>query len=341
MHEAMLYTKLDDGMVRCDLCAHRCRIRPGKLGVCMVRENRDGTLYTLVYGQSISAAVDPIEKKPLYHFLPGATAFSIATAGCNFRCLFCQNADISQLSKEASSGKKWTRYARHLPPETVVSLAASYGCATIAYTYTEPTIFFEYACDTARLASQQDIKNIFVTNGYMTAEALNAIGSDLHAANVDLKAFTDRFYTKFCGGRLQPVLDSITTMHEMGVWVEVTTLLIPGENDDDGELRELAAWLAALDTDVPWHISRFHPTYKMRQHPPTPVSSIHRAVEIGHEAGLHYVYAGNVPGDPHEHTRCPACGAVVINRLGYRIRNKLVDGNVCPECETRLAVVIT
>ncbi len=337
MHEAMLYEKLDDGAVRCNLCAHRCNIRPGKLGICAVRENHDGTLYTLVYGQSISAAVDPIEKKPLYHFLPGATAFSIATAGCNFRCLFCQNADISQLSKEG--GKRWSRYARDLPPETVVSLAASYGCATIAYTYTEPIIFFEYAYDTARLASQQGIKNIFVTNGFMTPEMLDTIGSDLDAANVDLKAFTDRFYKKLCGGRLQPVLDSIARMHEMGVWVEITTLLIPGENDDEGELRELAAWLVALDPDVPWHISRFHPDYKMRDHPPTPVSSIHRAAKIGYETGLRYVYAGNVPGDPYEHTRCPACGAAAIERFGYRLRNKLVEGNKCPQCGETLAIV--
>ena len=337
MHEAMLYEKLKDSAVRCDLCAHRCKIQPGKMGVCAVRENRDGTLYTLVYGQSISAAVDPIEKKPLYHFLPGATAFSIATAGCNFRCLFCQNADISQLSKEG--GQRWSRYARELPPERVVSLAASYGCATIAYTYTEPTIFFEYAYDTARLASRQGIKNIFVTNGFMTPEMLEAIGSDLHAANVDLKAFTDRFYKRLCGGRLQPVLDSIARMHEMGVWVEVTTLLIPGENDDEGELRELAAWLAALDPDVPWHISRFHPDYKMRDHPPTPVDSIHRAVEIGYQAGLRYVYAGNVPGDPHEHTRCPSCGTVAIERHAYHIHNKMVEGDKCPQCGQALAIV--
>jgi pyruvate formate lyase activating enzyme len=337
MHEAMLYEKLKDSAVRCGLCAHRCKIQPGKLGICAVRENHDGTLYTLVYGQSISAAVDPIEKKPLYHFLPGATAFSIATAGCNFRCLFCQNADISQLSKEG--GQRWSRYARDLPPERVVSLAASYGCATIAYTYTEPTIFFEYAYDTARLASQQGIKNIFVTNGFMTPEMLEVIGSDLHAANVDLKAFTDRFYKRLCSGRLQPVLDSIARMHEMGVWVEVTTLLIPGENDDEGELRELAAWLAALDPDVPWHISRFHPDYKMRDHPPTPVGSIHRAVEIGYQAGLRYVYAGNVPGDPHEHTRCPSCGAVAIERHAYHIRNRMAKGDKCPQCGETLAVV--
>ncbi len=336
MHEAMLYAKLDDGTVRCDLCAHRCKIRPGKRGVCAVRENREGTLYTLVYSQAISAAVDPIEKKPLYHFLPGATAFSIATAGCNLSCLFCQNADISQLSKEGS--ESWARYARDLPPESVISLAIGHDCATIAYTYTEPTIFFEYAYDTARLASQRGIKNVFVTNGFMTPEMLETIGNDLHAANVDLKAFSTRFYKKNCGGQLQPVLDSIAKMHHMGVWVEVTTLLIPDENDDENELRELAAWLAALAPDIPWHISRFHPDYKMRDHPPTPVSRIHRAVEIGLEAGLRYVYAGNVPGDPYEHTRCPSCGAVAIERFGYHIRNKLVDGNKCPQCGATLAI---
>ena len=337
MREAMLYEKLNNGMVRCNLCAHRCKIQAGKLGLCAVRENREGRLHTLVYGQSISAAIDPIEKKPLYHFLPGSQAFSIATAGCNFNCSFCQNADISQLAREGS--QDWKRHSRDLPPEAVVSLAASYNCATIAYTYTEPTIFFEYAYDTARLASRQGIKNIFVTNGFMTPELLDTIGSDLHAANVDLKAFTNRFYKKLCGGRLQPVLDSIVKMHQLGVWVEVTTLLIPGENDDEQELGEIAGWLAALDPNIPWHISRFHPAFKMRSHPPTPVSSIHRAVEIGRAAGLNYIYTGNVPGDVYQHTVCPTCKAVTIERSGYHVRNKLVDGNICPQCGAALTII--
>jgi len=336
MREAMLYERLDDGSVRCGLCAHRCRIRPGNRGVCGVRENREGTLYSLVYGQAVSAAVDPIEKKPLYHYLPGTQAFSIATVGCNFRCDFCQNADISQSPKER---KGWERWARTLPPETVVDLACQRGCASIAYTYTEPTVFFEYACDTAVLATPRGLKNIFVTNGYMTPEALDVIGENLHAANVDLKSFRDEFYRRVCGGRLQPVLDTIQKMHRDGVWVEVTTLLIPGENDDDDELRDIARFLAGISSDIPWHVSRFIPHYRMLDHPPTPVASIRQAVEIGYAEGLHYVYAGNVPGDSYEHTRCPNCHEVVIHRRGYWIDNRL-DGDRCPACGQKLAFVV-
>jgi len=334
--EAMLYEKSGDGSVRCALCAHRCHIQPGKRGVCGVRENRDGTLYSLVYGQAISAAVDPIEKKPLYHYLPGTQVFSIATVGCNFRCDFCQNADISQASKSGSDCAGW---ARPLPPQTVVDLAQQRRCASIAYTYTEPTVFFEYAYDTAVLATPRGIKNIFVTNGYMTLQTLEVIGEDLHAANVDLKSFRDEFYRRLCGGRLQPVLDSIQKMHQDGVWVEVTTLLIPGENDSDEELRDIARFLVGTDPDIPWHISRFVPHYRMVDHPLTPVASIHRAVEIGYQEGLHYVYAGNVPGDRYEHTRCPHCEEVVIQRRGYSTQSRL-DRNRCPGCGHELAFVV-
>ena len=336
MKEAMLYQKLDNGRVQCNLCAHRCKINPGKRGICGVRENQGGTLVTLVYGKSISAAVDPIEKKPLYHYLPGTSAFSIATVGCNFRCAFCQNADISQAPKESRDLGRW---ARDLPPERVVHLAEAYQCASIAYTYTEPTVFFEYAYDTAVIATQHGLKNIFVTNGYMTPEALDTIGENLHAANVDLKSFRDEFYRKICGGRLQPVLDSIRKMHEMGVWVEVTTLVIPGHNDGDDEFKGIAEFLVSVDPDIPWHLSRFVPHYKMRDVPSTPVSTLHRAAEIGYDAGLHYVYVGNVPGDQYEHTRCPRCGETVIYRIGYNVRLNL-KGQNCPKCGSRLAIVI-
>ena len=335
MKEAMLYQKLDDGAVRCALCAHRCRIAPGKTGICAVRENREGTLYSQVYGRSISAAVDPIEKKPLYHFYPGARAFSIATVGCNFVCAFCQNADISQAPRE---GRAWETWARDLPPEQVVRAAQRERCTTIAYTYTEPTIFFEYAYDCSVLAAKAGLKNIFVTNGYMTAEALEAIGENLHAANVDLKG-SDAFYKKLCGARQGPVLDAIRRMREMGVWVEVTTLVIPGHNDDEATLRDIAAFLASVDPDMPWHLSRFGPRYKLLDAPPTPVSTLHRAAEIGYQAGLRYVYAGNVPGDAYEHTRCPECGQICIHRYGYTIRN-LMDGRRCPTCNYELAIVI-
>ncbi len=333
--EALLYVKLENKAVRCALCAHRCTIKPGDKGICGVRENRDGTLYTLVYGKTISAAVDPIEKKPLFHFYPGATAFSIATVGCNFHCAFCQNADISQAPHEQ---QHWERWSRQLAPAQVVSLAQQKGCRAIAYTYTEPTVFFEYARDCAALAASAGLKNVFVSNGYMTPEALDVIGGDLHAANIDLKG-NDEFYRRLCGGRMQPVIDSILKMKEMGVWVEVTTLVIPGHNDDEQTLREIAAFLASVDPDMPWHISRFTPRYKLLDAPPTPVSTLHRAAEIGYAAGLRYVYAGNVPGSPYEHTRCPACGQICVHRHGYFTRN-LMHKRACPTCGYELAFVI-
>jgi pyruvate formate lyase activating enzyme len=299
-----------------------------------VRENRDGILYSLVYAQAISANVDPIEKKPLYHFLPGTGAFSIATVGCNFRCDFCQNADISQASK----GGRWGRWSRELPPEQVVDLTQKNRCASIAYTYTEPTVFFEYAYDTAKIATERGIKNVFVTNGYMTEEALREIEPYLDAANVDLKGFTDEFYRRTCGAQLQPVLDSIRLMHQMGVLVEVTTLIVPGHNDSDEELRQIAQFLANISLDLPWHISRFVPHYKMTNVPPTAVETLHRAAEIGYETGLRYVYAGNVPGDRYESTYCPNCGEIAIQRLGYHTQIKL-DGDHCENCGYQLALV--
>jgi pyruvate formate lyase activating enzyme len=334
MKEAMLYDKLEDNQVRCALCAHRCLIKPSRLGICGVRENRDGTLYSLVYAQAISANVDPIEKKPLYHFLPGTGAFSIATVGCNFRCDFCQNADISQASKE----RRWGRWGRELLPEQVVDLAQRNRCASIAYTYTEPTVFFEYAYDTAKIATERGLKNVFVTNGYMTEEALHEIEPYLDAANVDLKGFTDEFYRRLCGAQLQPVLDSIRLMHQMGVLVEVTTLIVPGHNDGDEELRQIAQFLADISPDLPWHISRFVPHYKMTNVPPTPVETLHGAAEIGYETGLRYVYAGNVPGDRYESTYCPSCGKIAIQRFGYHTQVKL-DGDRCQNCGYQLALV--
>jgi len=335
MKEAMLYTKLRDDLVRCQLCAHRCTIKPHRAGICGVRRNEEGTLYTMVYAKAVAVHVDPIEKKPLYHFLPGSASFSIATIGCNFRCLFCQNADISQASK----GGGWGYPVRDFPPEEVVAGAKRYKCASIAYTYTEPTIFFEYAYDTALLAHQQGIKNIFVTNGYMTEEALEAIEPYLDAANVDLKSFNPQFYRRIVGARLEPVLETIKRMHEMGIWVEVTTLIIPGQNDREEELREIARFIASIDVEIPWHISRFVPHYKMRSTPFTPVETIHRAAEIGHEEGLRYIYAGNVPGDPHENSHCPHCGQIVIRRLGYHTHSEL-KGRACPSCGEELAFIL-
>jgi len=273
MKEALLYEKLDRQRVRCNLCAHRCVIAPGRKGICMVRENRDGTLYTLVYGIPLSQAVDPIEKKPLFHFYPGSLSFSIATVGCNFRCSFCQNYDISQMPRERGE-----ILGRPATPEEIVRSAKRTGCHSIAYTYTEPTIFFEYSYDIARLAQAEQIASVYVTNGYMTREMLELFqgvtadhGPLLDAANVDLKAFRDETYRQVCGARLQPVLDSLKNMKELGVWVEVTTLVVPDMNDSVQELTDIAQFIAQeLGTETPWHVSRFHPDYQMQDRGPTP-----------------------------------------------------------------------
>ncbi len=336
MKEAMFYRKLDNSKVACFLCAQACRIEPGKRGQCGVRENRDGTLLTLVYGKLIAQNVDPIEKKPLYHFYPDTRSYSIATVGCNFRCLFCQNADISQAPREYK-----TIFGQDTHPDSVVAQARKSRCATISYTYTEPTVFMEYALDVARRAHDAGIKNVFVSNGYMTGEALEAISPYLDAANVDLKAFTDHFYAEQCGAHLKPVLKTIEEMKKRGIWIEVTTLLIPGLNDSPDELRQLAEFLAALDPAIPWHISRFHPTYRLNDRPATPLQRLHLARQIGLEAGLHYVYTGNVPGDDGENTYCHKCKGLLIERYGFSIQRRALMAGKCMQCGTPLGGVGT
>ncbi len=319
--------------VHCFLCAHHCRISPGERGLCGVRENQAGVLYTLVYGLPVSTAVDPIEKKPLFHYLPGSLSFSVATVGCNFSCEFCQNSEISQMPRRTG------RIAgRPVAPERVVEMALAEGCASISYTYTEPTIFYEYARDCARLATEAGLKNVFVTNGYMTAEALEDIDGCLHAANVDLKSFSDDFYRALAGARLKPVLDSIRRLWEMGVWVEVTTLLIPGRNDGETELRSLAAFLVSVSPDIPWHVSRFYPSYLLLDTPPTPVAAVERALSIGREAGLAYVYGVNIPGHDSESTMCPSCGAILIERRGFRTFRQGINQGRCSRCGMDAAV---
>ncbi|MGB9889215.1 MAG: AmmeMemoRadiSam system radical SAM enzyme, partial [Anaerolineae bacterium] len=300
MQEARLYEHLDENKVRCALCAHRCVIPEGQRGVCHVRENRGGTLYTLVYGRLIARHVDPVEKKPLYHFYPGSTAYSIATPGCNFRCRWCQNWEISQMPRE-----EHLILGETASPEQIVADARRAGSRSIAYTYTEPTVFFEYAYDVSRLAREAGIANIYVTNGYMTPEMLDAYHPYLDAANVDLKSFREETYRHSIGARLQPVLDSLKKMKAMGVWVEVTTLVVTGVNDDPEEFRDIARFLAEeLGPETPWHISRYFPAYRMAN-PATPLAILQRAREIGREAGLRYIYVGNVPGE--ENTHCHAC----------------------------------
>ena len=329
MKEAYLYEKEPGGKVRCLLCNHRCLIADGKRGVCYVRENKDGTLYSLVYEKLISAHVDPIEKKPFFHFLPGSKAFSIATVGCNFRCLHCQNHEISQLSRDKKkiAGEKVTG-------EAIVSMALQNNCASISYTYTEPTIFFEYAYDTAKIAHNKGLKNNFVTNGYMTAEALDMIAPYLDAANVDLKSFSEKFYKEICSARLKPVLENIKQMKDTGIWVEVTTLIIPTLNDAEGELRKITRFILSVSPEIPWHVSAFYPTHQMLDKPRTSPEIIRRAREIGLEEGLRYVYTGNIPGEEGENTVCYHCNNVLIRRWGYQIAEQRVTDGTCPHCGT-------
>jgi len=331
--EAYLYELLEENKVKCNLCNHRCIIKEGRRGICGVRENRGGVLNTLVYGRLIARHIDPIEKKPLFHLMPGSLSYSIATVGCNFRCRFCQNADIAQMP----SDRNGMIVGDYFSPQDVVDAALKGDCKTIAYTYTEPTVFFELAYDTAKLAHQKGIKNVFVTNGYMTAEAINMISPYLDAANVDLKAFTNDFYKTYCGAKLAPVKETLKLMKSMGVFVEVTTLLIPGLNDSRDELEELAAFLAgSLGTETPWHISRFHPTYQLTDRPSTPVETLVMAREIGIKAGLKYVYTGNVPGESGEKTFCYKCGKILIDRWGFYIRENLIENGRCSYCGAQI-----
>jgi pyruvate formate lyase activating enzyme len=327
--KAYLFDSLAENKVRCNLCNHRCVIKDGNRGICNVRENRSGVLETLVYGRVIARHVDPIEKKPLFHLYPGSLSYSIATAGCNFKCRFCQNADIAQMP----SDRDGMIMGDPIRPEAIVAAAIKQNCRTIAYTYTEPTVFFELAYDTARLANEKGLLNVFVTNGYMTREALEMIHPYLDAANVDLKAFSDDFYKTYCSAKLNPVKDTLVSMKSLGIFVEVTTLIIPGLNDGVQELTELASFLAtSLGAEVPWHISRFHPTYRLMNHPPTPVKTLLMAREIGINAGLKYVYTGNVPGEASEKTFCYSCGKVLIDRWGFSINSYGIKDGRCPDC---------
>ena len=331
--EALLYKSLKDEKVVCNLCSHRCVIESGERGRCGVRENQSGALHSLVFGKLIARHIDPIEKKPLYHFLPGTLSYSIATVGCNFTCQFCQNADIAQMP----SDHQGMIMGDEATPAAVVDAARKGNCRSIAYTYTEPTVFFEFALETARIAHQQGIKNVFVTNGFMTPEALEMIQPYLDAANVDLKAFSSTYYKDLCGARLTPVKETLKLMKKMGIFVEVTTLIVPGLNDDHRELKKLANFLVdELGPETPWHISRFHPTYKLTNQPPTPLNSLVNTRDIGFKAGLRYVYTGNVPGQDSENTFCFNCGKLLIDRWGFRIQEyNIVEGR-CRHCDAHV-----
>jgi len=335
MKEAMFYTTGKDNKVICELCNHHCHIKEGKRGVCGVRENREGVLYSLVYGRLIAENIDPIEKKPLFNFLPGSKAFSISTVGCNFRCLHCQNYDISQYPHAHNGEIAGTERT----PEAVVEEAVRTGCASVCYTYVEPTIFYEFAYDCSLIAHDRQLKNVFVSNGYMTPEVTRHLAPVLDGINIDIKGYTDNFYKKVCGARLQPVLDNVKLMHELGVWVEVTTLIIPGWNDSTDELREIAKFIYSVSPTIPWHVTAFYPTYKMMDRDSTPVATLRKAREIGLAEGLHYVYEGNIPGEGGENTYCPSCGAELISRFGCSLQqDELTDGR-CSKCGWLLAGV--
>ncbi len=329
MREAELWRAMPNSAVSCFLCQRRCYLKPGETGYCHVRKNDGGKLYSLNYGKCVSYAIDPIEKKPFYHFMPGSRAFSFAAVGCNFGCEHCQNWTIAQ-PKEI--------FGQDIAPDKMVKMAQSYGSDGVAYTYTEPTIFFEYAKDTAAIARKSGMYNVFVTNGYMTPDAIEKMDF-LDAARIDLKAFDDKFYKKVCGeAHLEPVLKSIKLLHKK-MHIEIITLLIPTLNDSDEEIRALSKWVAGLDRDIPLHFTGYYPANRMTL-PPTPVETLDRARKIAMEEGLIYVYTGNRPGDPGENTYCPKCKANVIARFGMEMtENNLVKGNVCPECKTKIPII--
>jgi pyruvate formate lyase activating enzyme len=333
LHEALLYEQLPENKVRCHLCAHKCLISEGRRGICQVRGNHGGKLYSLTYGKLIAAHVDPIEKKPLFHFYPGSSSFSIASAGCNFRCEWCQNWEISQeYEQESIDGTPET------PPEAVIASAKRSHCQSISYTYTEPTVFFEYSYDVSKLAHAAGLKNVYVTNGYMSREMIDLYSPLLDAANVDIKAFTDEAYRKYIGAHLQPVLDACVALKQAGVWLEITTLLIPGVNDDELQLKNLVQFIVEnLGAETPWHVSRYFPHYKFNA-PTTPLASIEKAIEIGQAAGLKYIYGGNFQGAAD--TICPQCQTVLIERYGMSVsRNRIKEDNSCPVCGYKLAGV--
>ncbi len=336
MKECYLYHRLDKAAVQCRACSHFCKIKPGHKGICNVRENQGGTLVSLVYDRVIAASVDPIEKKPIFHLKPGSTSFSIATVGCNFKCRFCQNADIAQMPQVRATNSGEGLPGRAFSPEHIVEQALARGCESISYTYTEPSVFFDLVFDTARLAREKGLYNIFVTNGYMSPELIQMAAPVLDAVNVDLKAFTNDFYERFCKAKLSPVKETLKLMKKAGILVEVTTLVIPGLNDDSKELSDMATFIANdLGPETPWHLSRFHPAYKMQDKPPTPGATLEQACEIGEQAGLFHVYTGNLAGG-RENTHCTSCQGLLVQRTGYDIKNYIKEKGTCPGCNARV-----
>jgi len=350
LKEALYYESLANGKVWCTLCPHDCHITEGARGACGVRYNHGGKLYTLVYDKVVAREVNPIEKKPLFHFYPGSFAYSISTVGCNLRCSFCQNWDISQwpkdhLPKHITANEEaptpicpqLINMEHSIPGETItpqmiIAAALHTGCVSISYTFTEPTIFFELAYDTAVLAHQRGIKNNFISNGFISEAPQRQLCTVLDAANIDLKFFKEDSYRRISRARLQPILDAIKRYHELGVWLELTTLVIPGINDSDEELSQIAEFIASVSETIPWHVSAYYPAYKMWNHPPTNVVTLRRARDIGFNAGLRYVYEGNVPGEGGENTYCYQCKSLLIERFGFTVRRNRIRNSSCPDC---------
>lgn len=338
MMDAALWRPGKDGAVHCELCNHFCTVAPGARGKCGVRENRGGRLMSLVADRVAAINMDPIEKKPLYHFLPGSTSLSIGTMGCNMSCSFCQNHALSMPPKDGRPvSESW---GQAITPAQLVTLAKDYGAASISYTYNEPTVFFELVEPTARLAADKGLKNVLVSNGFMSAACLKRLEGPIHAANVDLKAFSDDFYRDLCQARLQPVLDNLRAIKAMGWWLEVTTLLIPGLNDSDAELQALAGFIHdELGPETPWHVSRFHPTYRLTDRGPTPPERLKAALVIGTTAKLRHVYVGNLPTLEGQNTLCPSCGCTCLDRSGFTVRHNGTNQGACPTCGQGLAGV--
>lgn len=337
MKEAYLYKKLSQKKIQCRNCAHYCLILAGKRGKCGVRENIDGKLYALNYQKAIALNVDPIEKKPFYHFLPGTFSLSFATVGCNFTCKNCQNWDISQSFKE-----KKEIPGDIIPPQKIVEVAIKNKLPSISYTYTEPTIFIEYALETMKLAKKEGIKNVWVSNGFMSRESVKLIVPYLDADNIDLKSFSDKFYRENCGGRLKPVLETAKFLKKSGVWIEITTLVIPGLNDDDENFKKIADWICQnLGSETPWHVSQFcgQISWKLQNVPDTPVKTLEKAIDIGKRLGLKYVYIGNIPGHRLENTYCPKCGNLVISRINYFVCRYDKDGK-CAKCGKNINLIL-
>ncbi len=330
IREARFYQKLPNKKIKCTLCPRECTVGDRERGYCGVRENRGGVYYTLVHSRVCVAHVDPVEKKPFFHYLPGTVAFSVATAGCNVNCKFCQNWDISQSRPEQIP-------ATYMPPARVAELAKQNGCPTIAYTYSEPVVFSEFIMDTADAGHQVGIRSIVVSNGYIQEEPLRAAYGKMDAVKIDLKSFSDSYYRKIVSGELKPVLETLVRLRSMGKWTEIVYLVIPTLNDSDADFRGVTAWVKAnLGPDVPIHFTQFHPDYLLKNLPITPVGTLERARAIGLAEGLHFVYIGNVPGHPGEHTYCPRCGRMVVERVGMGVRQMLIRNSACPFCKEPL-----